>query len=396
MAYHGGSEQSLELLAHGTIWRNLEVLELIRVEMNPAMLRHVLGALGNLRALKVTETSSFSDMVFEHNDMLPPFPPVSEFILTKTPKVSVAGMIQFLSRAETRNALKVLTLSKTNVNPSRLQEIVSLAPSLKTLVIEATVNISFPNANTTPLLSSSSLQTLRYEISANPSAGPYSGIVASYSNYLASSLFANGLPNLRAVYVRDEDFVDLLQGLPPPNSAFGGMYGRPLSTSSLSSPSYISPPNSGEFPPARSHLSHIPPNQRLSTNNPFAANSTPTHALEVYHKGNDQLTWSAVKRFPSARLGGLSSRAPGTGLGAHQQQRPVSSYGLGADIVGQGWNAGAARRSIMVGNGTGVFTALPDQDLNLLGRPGGEDNWPRPTSSAGEKMRGSRGLWGDI
>lgn len=65
--------------------------------------------------------------------------------------------------------------------------------------------------------------------------------------------------------------------------------------------------------------------------------------------------------------------------GSATTPRPVSSYGL-SDSMGAGWSspAGGARMSVIVGNGFGGFLAVPS------------DDGARPSSSAGEKRRGSQ------
>jgi hypothetical protein len=397
MTYIGGSERSLEQLSRGNIWRNLEVLELIRINMDPSTLRRALAAMGNLHALKITETKAFSNDIFADNEMLPPFPVLAEFVLTKTPRVTSAGLVEYLSRPDTRKALKVLTLCKTGVSPSHLQEVLAAASCLKTLAITEHVSSSFHREAGTQLLASPSLRTLRYEISAEPSASPFSGGTASYYNYLAASLLSGNLPNLRAVYVRDPGFPDQLLGLAPPIAPFA--FGARPSSSSSSNSAYLSPPNSGGYPPLPPPISPntaaVPYSPRFSSNNPFAMHGSLTRTLEVFTKSDDGMDWSFVKVSPSAHAG-ASGRfsAASAGPQPQPQQRPVSSYGLGADVAGMGWSNGATRRSVMVGNGAGGFLAIPNvSEGGSSARGSSEELWPRPVSSAGEKRRGEMDLW---
>ncbi|KAH6850771.1 hypothetical protein B0I37DRAFT_414151 [Chaetomium sp. MPI-CAGE-AT-0009] len=474
MTYMGGSENSLQALATGRVWTKLEVLELVRVEMEPSMMRHVLGYLGSLRALKVSQTTSFTDETLEWNDMLPPFPPVEEFILTDVPNVTCEGLKGWLMLPEARQALKVLTLNETGARAWALQDLMAYTPALKHLSILDSVSATLPAAAGThniPPLSSTSLKTLHFEITAAASTPKYAGVTASYYNYLAGSLLSGGLPNLHAVYVRDTNFPDLLLGLPPPAPAYAeGRGARPASSGSnspfsspLSSPS--NRPSHGGFPPLSppsapfSGRGHRPqgslsslnnpfspssglgtspnPNPRFSSNNPFAALTSPPvpgaggfmnlpAKLEVFTKGedDDQLGWSFVQVGNGGGAAGHGARG-GSGGGGGAPERPLSSYGLGSDVLGgnaAGWSSRAgARHSVLVsgvGGAGGGFLAVPGAGAgdgggqrrgrreNLGGSGsgggggggaggfggGGEDEWPRPKSSAGNKKE-NMDLW---
>jgi hypothetical protein len=128
--------------------------------------------------------------------------------------------------------------------------------------------------------------------------------------------------------------------------------------------------------------------------------------LEVFTKADDELNWSFVRVAPA------KTSSP---------QRPLSSYGLGADVLGGnavGWSPGAgARRSVFVGGAGGQFLEVPGDDSpGYRGRrkggsmgggvgaggagaylsPGGDDGedlWPRPNTSSGEKKREKMDLW---
>ncbi|PKS07943.1 hypothetical protein jhhlp_006555 [Lomentospora prolificans] len=389
MTYMSGAERSLELLARGRVWGNLEVLDLIKLNMDPVILRHVLAALGNLRALKITEMRSFSDDVFAFNENLPHFPALSELILKKTPRVTEAGLAEYLSRPDAGSALKVLSLWKTGVKPTRVQDVLDHALNLKTLSIYDTVESAIPSGAGLKRITSRSLETIRYEVS-NAADDGYSSAAASHYTYLASSILAGGLPRLRAVYVRDPTFPDQLLGIDlPPLPPFGG--GRPSSSHGSRGSQSFSPPksysNNFSFsPPKRS----MDPTNRFSSNNPFAGTGALTHTLEVFTKSDEGMDWSFIKVQPIHGSGfGPPSRFGGGGRRGSQSQRPTSSYGLGADITGVGWDTGGARRSVMVGTGTGGFLAIPtDSGGASQDEP---EEWPRPRSSAGEK--GDRDLW---
>src|SRR5690606_2099278 len=134
------------------------------------------------------------------SDMLPPFPPVEEFILTDVPNVTCEGLKSWLMLPEASQALRVLTLNGTGTPVWALQELLAYAPNLKHLSVTDRVSATLQAAagsHNIPPLSSTSLESLHFEITAGPSTPKYSNVSASYYNYLAGSLLSSGLPNLR-------------------------------------------------------------------------------------------------------------------------------------------------------------------------------------------------------
>jgi hypothetical protein len=405
MTYLAGSERSLETLSRGNIWPNLEVLELGRINMDPAVLRQVLAMLRYLRALKASDCRILDDDIFRYNDVLPAFPSLEELILNDIPRVTAAGLVVYLSRDDTKHSLKVLSLSNTGIHPAALHDVLANAPRLVTLSINGQVDHPFPSHGVPiPPLSNWSLETLRYEITATPTTSPYASITAGYYNYLALSLFAGGLPRLAAIYVRDQNFPDLLLGLPPPMPGFASSPHRPSSAGSTGMFSTggggLSPSNTGGY--------HHPPS-RFSSNNPFAsAFNSPqgpgmlslNQTLEIFTKGDDDLDWGSTRMDPfDARGGGSGGQRRHGRTGSSASGRPLSSYGL--SDVGAGWQAGGgARMSVIQGDGNGGFLSVPSD--NIGGHHGRKssasslrpprDEWPRPTSSQGPK-KGDRDLW---
>ncbi|CAM1508254.1 Fc.00g051020.m01.CDS01 [Cosmosporella sp. VM-42] len=385
MTYVGGSERSFAMLGSGQVWPRLEVLELNSMNLDPMTIRGVLGTLTNLQALKVSKTPSLSDEVLSSGDGFATLPPLKELVLKDTPRVTMRGLVEYLAWLETQQALTVLTLKNTGVHPAALQEVMTMATSLKTLAIQAKVADTFPNTANVRPLASKSLETFRFEISGVSEANHFSNVTAGYYTYLASSILSGGFPNLRRLYVHDDTFPDQLQGLPPPNAAFAG--GHIRTSSNGSNKSAVSS-NFGRSPVSSNHLlspmSSPRQPKRLSSNNPFLRSTTsppPTHTLEVFTKSDEFGKWNFARIDPFRN--GSAAAAP---------KRPVSSYGLAADVAGSGWDRGEARRSVMVGNGAGGFLAVPGQDSSSGLGDGGLDAAWRPHSSGGE-TRGSRDLW---
>ena len=425
MTYDHGSEHSLEDLSKGTIWVNLEVLELRRLDIEPSRLRYVLAALSRLRALKISEMD-VNDELFLHDDiMLPPIPPVDELVLKDVPELTATGLASYLSTTASQRNLKVLSLENTGIRPWTLHEVLAAATGLKTLAITEEVETAFPTAaqRQVPPLVNWSLETLRYEITAPRNNSTYRNTTTGYYNYLASSLFAGGLPLLAAVYVYDLNFPDMLLGLPPPVPGFVPDRLRPSSSASdkMFSPNgpLLSPTS-----PTRNSISQQQP--RFSSNNPFAsavgnANTPfaprgPAHlslnqTLEVFTKGSNDLSWGVVRMDP-IDLGGPRRGSAGHGRsGSGSSPRPISHYGLN-EPVGVPWDArNGTRLSVFMGDGAGGFLSLPNDEADgaangrrgssasisgSVHRPpfaggGGQDLWPRPTSSAGIKK--DRDLW---
>ncbi|KAK8111891.1 F-box domain-containing protein [Apiospora kogelbergensis] len=353
MTFKAGSERSLEALSQGTIWPNLEVLDLIKINVDPAALRHVLTVLPKLRALKITDSYVVDDDIFQHNDMLPAFPPLIELDLVETPRVTSAGLAAYLSRREVQLRLKVLSIIGTGVRPQSLQDFLSNAHQLQALSMVNEVESAFPSLNSPiPPLANFSLETLRYEITASPKLGAYAGMTHGYYNYLAQSLFAGAATTHSPRQ--------------PSNPFMGAGHG-------------------GLGPPV------------LNLN----------QTLEIYTKGDgEDIDWSIVKMDPidaPGHGGGGGGRRGHARTGSSAStKRPLSSYGL-AD-AGANWREGAAgaRRSVVMANGTGGFLAVPEPQSPQGPRRGsglkkgsmdasGGDEWPRPMSSSGGK--GDRDLW---
>ncbi|KAK6202069.1 hypothetical protein LQW54_009125 [Pestalotiopsis sp. IQ-011] len=416
MTYLGGSERNLEVLASGNVWKKLEVLELTRINMDPQALRQCLSVMQNLRALKVTESRVMDDDFFRYNDVLPAVPALEELILKEVPRVAAAGLEAYLSRPDVQERLKVLSLQETGIHPTNLHEVLFNAPNLQALSLIAEVNSAFPLSSNLPPLANFNLKSLRYEITASAEVGAYAGMTQGYYNYLAQSLFADGFPLLSSLYVRDENFPDRLIGLPPPAPGYGGGGQRPSSSASMGpfGMGSMSPQSTGGgLPPFAPGLGAPAANtNRFSSNNPFAQPAVQqrfggppmlnlNQTLAVYTKGEDENDWGLIKMDPYDNPGYAGGRGVGGGRGHHRSNssvthdRPLSSYGL-AD-AGSRWRegSGGARMSVIMGNGTGGFLAVPNSPESAHTRRksegSGADEWPRPKSSSGAKA--DKDLW---
>ncbi|KDN68294.1 putative F-box domain-containing protein [Colletotrichum sublineola] len=330
MAYHGGAEASLSTLATNNTWRNLEALELVDLEVDPCVLRRALGELGKLRAMKVSDTASFSDALFTDVDDVPPFPCLAELVLRNTPAVTAGGLLEYLSRADTRNKLTILALLGTGVLTEFLPEVLLVAHNLHTLALEATVIKAVSGRPSSRRLASNSLKKLRFELTTTDDpVGSRSRILASHHAYLAASLQANDMPNLTSVHLLGEHLVHQLaislpRLVPSPACAAGG---------------HDPATNDGMVMP---RTRTIPTNGAFRDPNPSYSISLPQR-LAIYTRTEDIVDWP---------LNGSQFSMP-------IRDRLVSSYGLNRDVAGWGWdNNGALRKWIMVRDQQGMLRGL--------------------------------------
>lgn len=425
MSYMAGSERSFAMLATGQVWTRLQVLELKRLNIDPTTMRNVLGCLVNLRALKVSQTDSLSDEVLLSTEGLPALPPLEELVLKDTPRVTAAGLIEYLAWLETQQALKVLTLKDTGVQASGLADILTMATSLRTLALQSKISEPFPHNAGIPPLASRSLRTLRFEVSGRTTSAQDASAANTHYTYVANSILSSNLPRLRKLFVHDESFPDKLQAMPAPGGALSGNGARHRHQSSSMSSTRgapalrVSPPpssgvpgspgsnNNGMTSPKYSSSPLASPRavprspglsasagqlaqHRLSSNNPFAPQGTgraPIQTLEVFTKSDEFGQWNFARVDALQRSS--SPAAPAQQQSSSAASRRESHYGLAADVEGQGWDRGAARRSVMVGNAEGGFLTLPGSapfapppDLPPV-NPGFAQDGYRPRSSSG-------------
>ncbi|KAB8218963.1 hypothetical protein BDV33DRAFT_117117 [Aspergillus novoparasiticus] len=315
MTYRHGAEGTFSQLPGTHLWANLEILELSGLQVEPHILRFGLGTFPKLRDLTLDDLPWLDDAAFAHSQTFPPFPAVERLTLRDTPNVTASGLAAFLSLPENRASLQSLTLSSTQVHPSTLHQILSIAPELRALSVIQEVSRSFPPEKVPPL-TSQSLELLHYEISSPAGSYGMPPVASSYYSYLISSLMSNSLPALRDLYVRDAGFPETLLLAPPPRLFGGGESGPQFGGGILAQP------------------------------------------LNVYSKGLDELEWNFTPYEPPSTRGRRDSTT-----------RPVSFHDA---QLSRSWG-GDARKSVLVGNGFGGFLAVPVDD----GRPKSSGGWRR-------------------
>lgn len=315
MKYLAGAEGSFTALAQYRPWQNMEVLELSRVSLEPSTLLYVLGSFPVLHQLKLVDLLWLDDQIFTINPSIPPFPAISSLALQNIPNISADGLVLYLSRTDTRDALTSLNVSETGVLSTTLHEVLAQAPHLVALSISENVDRSFP-LSPTPPLSSRSLQTLHFEIlSSNTNPHTLHPPSESYYNYLTTSLLSGNLPSLSALYAFSPTLPLLL--LAPPTALFALKNG----------------------------------------NSPYTGLR---HSLDLYTKSTPELEWDLTV---------ISPPTPSNRRGSATATRPVSTYSNFG--LGPAWG-GQERDSMIVGNGFGGFLAVPTEDgAGRLGSPGG-------------------------
>ena len=317
MKYTNGSERSFVNLSHHHIWQNMEILELAGIHVDPQDLLYVLASFSFLQELKLIDLPWLDDSIFTGTGLPAFFPAVHRLTLSSTPNVHAEGLAAYLTQPCNHEVLRQLNLSTTGIQPENLHQFLAKATCLEQLSISEDIGHSIRSAQDLPMLSSSSLKTLHYEITSHSS--PRHNLhspATSYSNYLASSLLSNSLPRLVELFVLDPSFPELL--LFPLQSRLSQL-----------------PSSSSNFSPPSSPISAPPPGL--------------SQPLSVYTKGQEDLEWSLISiTSPSPKITSRKSNS-----------RPISV--MGAGTLSPVWG-GEARKSVMVGNGLGGFLAVPEEE----------------------------------
>ena len=217
MKYLSGSKQSLLNLGQTQCWQGLEVVELSQLNIEITELLSVLSSLPVVGELKISELPWLDDTALQVSSGQARFPPLRKLELYKVPNITAAGLIAYLSRPEVREVLTSLDLSDSGIIPSKLHEILGLAPYLTHLSIVETVSRPFPSGSTppTPPLASQSLKTFHYEITSATGTHGITKPHHSYYTYLTESLWSGSLPALHTLYVRDGNFPESLVSQSP-------------------------------------------------------------------------------------------------------------------------------------------------------------------------------------
>ncbi|KAK5119823.1 hypothetical protein LTR85_007149 [Meristemomyces frigidus] len=397
MSYRGGSEDALELLAHRH-WQSIETLELNGLAIELATLRIVLASLPTLQQLTLSDMPWMDDSIFQSSPgQLPDFPPLHTLNLDNTPNVTGQGLSMYLDFPPNREILSALSLQNTGVAIQDLHQVLWKASSLNHLSVLEIVSKSLALATQQlPPLTSISLKTLHFEISSSEDVHGLQKPAESYYAYLASSLHQNALPALVTLYVRDQNFPELLllpPGPPPfANGAMsdaGSLRSKLSNVSSLASASTTNNTNNSHGPNSTQQATRNRPINNTGNNN-IGGGGGFNQTLEVFSKGIDELEWVFTAISPPASTSlttNNNNRTRDRGFSTASGGRPLSAYsasrGLGPQWA-QGGFGGEARKSVIVGNGFGGFLAVPQEEV------------PRPMTAEGYRGGGAYGVVGGV
>lgn len=313
MKYLSGAESSFTSLGRAKPWRRLEALELIDLDVEPAILVQVLSSLSALRELRLANLPLLDDDIFKLNSTSFPMPPLTTLSLEDAPNISADGLVTYLLQPHTRAGFTTLNLVNTGIHSFHLHHILAAAPRLTSVHISETVSRALPPSPIPPL-ASASLKTLHFEIlSPSPFSVPAQDPTDSYYAYLSSSILQGGLPSLVSLYALSSSLPSLL--LPPP----------------------------------------IAPFARTSNRMPAYGLSQP---LELFTKSISELEWNLTLITPPS---------PHNRRGSATITRPVSLYNTSGQL-----GPTTGRDSVIVGNGFGGFLAVPNEEARPGSSAGGK------------------------
>ena len=307
MRYLQGSEAMFQSLLHSGHWRNLEALELCRLDVEPAMITHVLGTLPAVREVRLIHLPLLDDSLFDSTSTNASFPPVSKIELQGTPQISIEGLLNYLSQSEKNARLAHLTLIETGIPVSDIHRILSAIPNLFSLRLDAVVSRILQSSQTPPL-ASTSLRTLHYEIrDANESSNGLISPSESYYDYLSTSILHGSLPSLSRLYALSDKPKTLLTHA------------------------------SGSSSPDTTNATVASPQSSLNL----------THPLHLYTKVVQEMEWDLTVISPIKTAHRPSSITVAEPESLHHPPPLSPQYRR------QG------RESVMVGNGFGGYLAVP-------------------------------------
>ncbi|KAI9760666.1 MAG: adenine phosphoribosyltransferase [Chaenotheca gracillima] len=384
MKYIPGSEGSFTMLAQRRHWQALQELEISSLTLEPSSFVEVLGSLPELHHVKLSDLPWLDDSVFSLPN--PSFPPLQSLSLTNVPAVTINGLMTYLSNPINAEILSSLTLSGTGIATTDLHHLLPHAPYLTYLSFTETVSRPFPHQENLPSLSSESLQTLYFEVISSNEGASHSlhPPAESHYAYLCTSLHAATLPNLLALYVRDISFPEMLvstasnQNRRQPG---GGRLHQPASLLTIytkgpeelawnftSIPPSSPPRRQSQFPSSPAYSHGHSKSMNAMPRGSFAGAQSHQSFSPSYSSNSLAPPDMSPPRFPGSGGGQRNTLMPGNVGGFGQNDngllRPSSSAassGL-APPPPLNWGGRDARRSVVMGNGAGMFLAVPDED----------------------------------
>ncbi|KAI5792900.1 hypothetical protein FPQ18DRAFT_367233 [Pyronema domesticum] len=211
MTWTTGSEKNFADLWQQQPWRNLEVVKLDSMRIENGDLLRVLNSLPALHDLTLKSLPWITDNIFTPT-FAGSFPALQTLILDDLETLSSAALLSYLNRPIVSASLTSLSILNTPLPPGSLASILLAATSLESLHYATTVTRAFSDSSPEPLRSTS-LRKLHYEITPCASVkGLSTPPHQATTTTLASSILSQSLPQLCALYVRESEFVDRLEG----------------------------------------------------------------------------------------------------------------------------------------------------------------------------------------
>jgi hypothetical protein len=325
MKYAKGSAGHFHRLAERIPWQYLETLTLEEIKVDQQTFRNIIAALPALYTLSLDNLEGVSDEIFTIAAGVPDFPAIPELEFHSMTGITAAGLVKYLSGHIARPAVKSLTLRYTGVEIGTLHLVLAATDRLRSLTVIDRVAKPLP-LEQPPILRSSSLQTLHYEIKEASDSGSIAHPAETYHAYLANSILGGGLHPLVTIYTLDQELV-----------------GR-LSTTSLAH--------------LRSGRAEGPSRRLVSSMAPETMSLD--HGLEIYVMVGRSWDFSTIRKDSEY------SDMP------IPRDRPISSFNKGMST--------RAHRRIMIPNGAGGYKLVPPAPAPA----------PKPrSSSAGQHPGGS-------
>ncbi|RVD87970.1 uncharacterized protein DFL_002171 [Arthrobotrys flagrans] len=225
MRWTEGSENGFLGLSIDRPWSNLEFIELWKLNVEEDQIAGVLATLPKIASVGIQElpwvTSRFlSPGIAGKRPLLPPLKSLS---ISKCEKITYDSIIAYISSPAVQQTLEHLTLKEIDFPPHLIYQILQKLPYLKTLRINAPVTRIFPAYDQPPHppLQSATLRELSYEIRPAQQSKTLASPATSYYEYLCESLRLGGLPNLKTLHVRDENFGKMLKRVTETMQTYG-------------------------------------------------------------------------------------------------------------------------------------------------------------------------------
>lgn len=206
MGWKAGAEQSFMHIGLDQPWKMLEVISLSNMKLDDTQLQSVLITLPNLRSVKLEEMAYLTDALFDSSSLSMGFPQIKSLSIQECPKLTIAGIKQYLQGQSFEPTLEELALTNSGFIPDQLNSILSIAPVLRVLSITCAVSRPCLPVNQLGNLSSTSLRELTYDIVNSDSSTGLTAGAPSYYQYLADSLCSGSLPNLKEMHVNEARF----------------------------------------------------------------------------------------------------------------------------------------------------------------------------------------------